>query len=73
MTLPALDVSENKNNSPHVVILGIGGSLAAFPNGDKNGRKLPLMYNLVEVLGIGYLFEKHGVKYDGENFEAVYD
>ncbi|GIU47622.1 hypothetical protein [Shewanella algidipiscicola] len=73
MALPALDVSENKNNSPHVVILGAGASFAAFPNGDKNGRKLPLMYNLVEVLGIGYLFEKHGVKYDGDNFEAVYD
>lgn len=73
MALPALDVSENKNNSPHVVILGAGASFAAFPNGDKNGRKLPLMYNLVEVLGIGYIFVKHGVKYDGENFEAVYD
>jgi hypothetical protein len=31
------------------------------------------MYNLVEVLGIEYLFEKHGVNYEGENFEAVYD
>ncbi len=34
----------------HVVLLGAGASLAAFPNGDRLGRTLPLMKNLVEVL-----------------------
>ena len=37
-----------KNSRPHLVILGAGASYAAFPNGDKNGRKLPLMNNIVE-------------------------
>jgi hypothetical protein len=73
MAFPALDVSLSKNNSPHVVILGAGASFAALPKGDKFGFKLPLMYNLVEVLGLQYLFDKHNVMYEGENFEAVYD
>lgn len=36
----------------HVVILGAGASYAAFPGGDKHGRKLPLMNNLIETLGL---------------------
>ncbi|MFM2485605.1 SIR2 family protein [Celerinatantimonas yamalensis] len=73
MRLPELNIELNRNESPHVVILGAGASLAAFPNGDKNGRKLPLMNNLVEVLNIQYLFDKYDVKYAGGNFESVYD
>ena len=26
-------------NRPHVVLLGAGATMAAIPNGDKNGRK----------------------------------
>lgn len=37
---------------PHVVILGGSASYAAFPQGDKHGRMLPLMNNLIETLGI---------------------
>jgi hypothetical protein len=37
---------------PHVVVLGAGASVAAFPNGDAQGRRLPVMANLVEVLGL---------------------
>ena len=40
-TLPNLDVKNDRNESPHVVILGAGASLAALPNGDKNGHQLP--------------------------------
>jgi hypothetical protein len=34
---------------PHVVLLGAGASLAALPNGDKRGRKPPLMTNFVLI------------------------
>ncbi|KQB43892.1 hypothetical protein RCH33_382 [Flavobacterium daejeonense] len=27
---------------PYLVLLGAGASLASFPNGDKNGKKLPI-------------------------------
>src|SRR6266403_2499822 len=36
---------------PHVVILGAGASKAAFANGDRNGRKLPLIGDLPDVIG----------------------
>ena len=36
---------------PHVVILGAGASKAAFRRGDANGRLVPLMSELPEVLG----------------------
>lgn len=72
-TLPQLDINNNCNHSPHVLVLGAGASFAAFPNGDQNGLKLPLMKNLVEVLGLEPLIAKHGLKYDSESFEATYD
>ncbi len=35
---------------PHVLILGAGASKASFPQGDGNGRKLPLMNELSDVI-----------------------
>jgi hypothetical protein len=57
---------------PHVVLLGAGASLAAFPHGDKWGTRLPLMNNLIEVLGLGALLDRHGIAHTGVNFEALY-
>lgn len=72
-TLPHLDVKNERNESPHVVILGAGASLAALQNGDKNGRILPLMNNIVEIVELQPILEMFGVKYDGENFEELYE
>ena len=71
--LPRLDIALNCNNSPHVVILGAGASLAALPRGDRHGRRLPVMRNLVEVLNLQDLFERHQMRWKGLNFEDVYD
>lgn len=57
---------------PHVVILGAGASYAAFPNGDKNGRKLPLMNNLVQTLGLQDLISSTGLSFSSDNFEDIY-
>jgi len=58
---------------PHVVILGAGASLAATPNGDANGRRLPLMWNFVEVVGLEPVLATHGIAWNpGDNFEALY-
>src|SRR5690349_9416970 len=57
---------------PHVVILGAGASLAALPNGDKHGRKLPLMWNIVDVTGLGPILDKFGVHDHRDNFEKLY-
>lgn len=63
------DVSQKR---PHVLILGAGASLAAFPNGDANGRALPLMNNLVQVVGLTGLLDDAGIQYQGYNFEKLY-
>lgn len=59
--------------APHIVILGAGASKAAFPDGDKNGKQLPLMNNFVKVLGLRKSLKKHGINYEKKNFEKIYD
>lgn len=59
--------------APHVIILGAGASLAAFPRGDRNGRRLPVMSNFVEVVGLEETLAKYGIVYSpGDNFEDIY-
>jgi len=58
---------------PHLVLLGAGASLAAFPSGEKNGLKLPLMNNFVETVeGLADYFNEKGIAYNGKNFEDLY-
>ena len=59
--------------SSHTFILGAGASRAAFPNGDKFGHILPLMYDFVKVLSLADFFEHHGIDYKDQNIEDVYD
>ncbi len=40
-----------QNGRPHVVLLGAGASRAAFPDGDRHGRSIPLMSDLADLLG----------------------
>ena len=71
-TLPNLDITTQVNHSPHVVILGAGGSKAAFPRGDPNGRVVPVMQQLVECLDLTASLKSAGFV-DPTNFEAIYD
>lgn len=57
---------------PHLVILGAGASLAAFPSGDRNGRKLPVMRTFTDVVGLKTLLRDSGIPEPYENFEAIY-
>ncbi len=61
------------SESPHVFILGAGASRAAFLEGDRNGKLLPLMNDLVEIVGLSSIFESAGIEYIGKNFEGIYD
>ncbi len=72
-SLPPLDIKKNINYAPHVVILGAGASLAAFPNGDKAGIKLPLMKNIVEIVGLEPILQSHGITTGYDDFESLYD
>jgi hypothetical protein len=59
--------------SAHTFILGAGASRAAFPNGDKFGRKLPLVNDFVETLQLRPLLEDAGVDHANKNIEDIYD
>ena len=62
----------NRRVRPHVVLIGAGASRATFPSGDGNGRALPLMNDLVELLGLGSSFDDAGIAWKGQNFEDLY-
>jgi hypothetical protein len=66
------EVRSAKFQRPHVVILGAGASAAAFPSGDRNGRKLPVMRNFVEVVGLEALLTANGIQPPFADFEAIY-
>jgi hypothetical protein len=55
-------INKPENWGRHIVILGAGASIAAFPHGDVNDKKLPTMDNLVEMLDLEPLLEQRGVK-----------
>lgn len=61
----------NRVCRPHVMLLGAGASVAAFPNGDKSSNPIPLMNNLVATLNLHSLLERVGELND-VNFESVY-
>lgn len=65
-------VQEPFMGRPHLVVLGAGATMAAFPDGDRNGRKLPLMHNVVEVCGLQSILDKHNINYVGNDFEAFF-
>jgi hypothetical protein len=56
---------------PHVFLLGAGASCAAFPDGDKDGRRLPTLDSLVRTVGVERLLQDNGLEVDA-NFEALY-
>ena len=67
-----LDFEKNVNNYPHLVILGAGASKACCPNDDKNGKTLPVMNDLIDILELNELLKKHGYNVTEKNFEKMY-
>jgi NAD-dependent SIR2 family protein deacetylase len=57
---------------PHVVLLGAGASYAALPNGDKYGKKLPLLNNFVEVLELESILKTYEINKNYDDFELIY-
>ena len=45
---------------PHVVIVGAGASAAAFPDGDRNGKRLPTMLDFASTLGLDAILKETG-------------
>lgn len=57
---------------PHVVIIGAGASMAALPNGDANGKKLPSMIELLDLLNIKEILKDHSVETQEMGFEEIF-
>lgn len=74
--MPAVISEQEMHNismqRPHLVLLGAGASLAAFPSGERNGKTLPLMQNLIEVVELQPHLDKLGIRYKDRNFEEIY-
>jgi len=63
------ETSQLRIKAPHVVLLGAGASVATCPDGDRNGRSLPVMSNLAAMLGLRELIP---ASLRRRNFEAAY-
>lgn len=57
---------------PHVLLLGAGASKAALPNGDKNGRPVPLLRDVAENLQLVEYFPDNLKPLATDDFEAAY-
>ncbi len=68
----AEQIEDTSAQLPHVVILGAGASVAACPDGDKSGAKLPVMNDLIETLGLSDDLDLAGITWRCRNFEDVY-
>lgn len=73
-TIPRFDIHKNQIQNPHVVILGAGASIAACPNSDKNGMKLPSLQDIQDATGLEQLFQRIEAEEGslGDGFEARY-
>lgn len=65
-------IDKPENWGRHIVILGAGASVAAFPHGDVNGKTLPTMDGLIEMLSLEVILKGGGVKDTRRNFETIY-
>lgn len=70
--IPDRELHDLSMERPHLVVLGAGASRAACPTGDRTGRKLPVMLDLVETLGLGPALDRAGIEHGGRNFEIIY-
>lgn len=65
-------IEKPEKTRPHVVILGAGASVQAFPSGDVHGKKLPTMNSLIEIVGLDPLLKKYKIDIGEGNFENLY-
>lgn len=59
-------------NRPHLVLLGAGASMAAIPEGDKNGLKTSVMDGFLEKLGMESIISNLNLKTKSKNLEDIY-
>jgi len=63
----AEEIADVSMGRPHVVLLGAGASRAAFPRGERNGKRLPVMADFFETAPIADALASGGIPYSGRN------
>lgn len=66
------DIHDFILNRPHVFILGAGATIAAIPNGDKNGLKCSVMNNFLDELNLSSILSGIKLKTTSLNLEDIY-
>jgi len=66
------EIEEVSVDKPHVLLLGAGASKAALPNGDKNGKPVPILRDIARDLHLHRDFSQDLVKLSQTDFEAAY-
>jgi len=67
------EISQISMKRPHIVILGAGASIAACPNGDRNGMKLPSMQDFIKTLDFDDSINPLKNDFKLMNFEDFYN
>ena len=66
------EIANPRRSPSHFVLLGAGASKAAVPNGDRNGRRLPLLRDVATDLGLAAAFPDGLQELAVTDFEAAY-
>lgn len=66
------EIADVRTKRPHVVLLGAGASRQAFPRGERNGKRLPVMADLLEMPPFADALTSAGISHAGRNFEELY-
>lgn len=57
---------------PHIVILGAGATMAAIPNGDKNGKRCSVMKGFIENIGLNDLLSNIDINTNSDDLEKIF-
>jgi hypothetical protein len=66
------EIADTSAGKPHVILLGAGASYAALPNGDKNGKPVPLLREVADKLALVDDFPEDLKDMSVEDFEQAY-
>lgn len=66
------EYEEYMKGRPHLVLLGAGASIAAVPNGDKNGLNTSVMWGFIDKLEMRDIIDSVNLKTTSENLEDIY-
>ena len=76
MTEEGKEIEENYKRyvlgRPHIVILGAGATMAAIPNGDKNGKRCSVMKGFIKNIGLNDLLSNIDIKTNSDNLEEIF-